>query len=532
VNSKPAKILSRMGLLDYAAVFFLAAVVLLRPGWANDPGVGWHIRSGEWMLSAREILRVDPFLSGASRPWINDQWLSDILLFALTSVGGFPLAHAIFGGICVATYFWIVAGLLSRLSASVLAVALVLLLAASAGSMQWILRPVVLSFLFFALVYRLCYSDWPRRADLKAKESAFKRWSLPVIFVFWANCHPAFVLGLVVVAVRLASQALGCLRKQEATWALIQEGTIFLLCVLGTLATPYGFALYQNSFALGSSQYFMNLNVEWAAPDIWTLIFAPFFFSLIVLTVLALRVRGKGLGVAESILLVMFLAAALFQRRYIPYFSVVSAAPLLKLLEANLSTLSFRRSALSPLTAALSAIDVRQRTKTSMTGFLIIWALLAAAVLVFGRLPFRSTSWSEIMMGRAPQALSDLVEEQLGGRVFHSPDLGGLITWRLWPRIKASIDDRNILSGESAYRDFFRVRKGEFGWKEYLESNKFGQVLLEREAPLIRLLSREPDWLPVFDRPDETIVLYRHRGAGIGPSSDKPGIIPKTEVPK
>ena len=50
-------------------------------GFAKDPGVGWHIASGNWILDNRAVPSFDPFLAHpVPLPWVSDQWGSDLLL--------------------------------------------------------------------------------------------------------------------------------------------------------------------------------------------------------------------------------------------------------------------------------------------------------------------------------------------------------------------------------------------------------------------------------------------------------------------
>ena len=87
---------------------FLACLVVVtfffgpKPPGA-DPGIGWHLRNGEVISTTFEIPRSDPFLSEA-RPWVNNQWLGDVLLHQLYTIAGWPGLQLIV--ICVG---WLVA---------------------------------------------------------------------------------------------------------------------------------------------------------------------------------------------------------------------------------------------------------------------------------------------------------------------------------------------------------------------------------------------------------------------------------------
>jgi hypothetical protein len=66
----------------------LSLITVQMDNFAMDPGVGWHLAAGRYVISQGEIPRVDPFLSSPQpRPWIADQWLGSTLLYALIRAG-------------------------------------------------------------------------------------------------------------------------------------------------------------------------------------------------------------------------------------------------------------------------------------------------------------------------------------------------------------------------------------------------------------------------------------------------------------
>ncbi len=80
-----AKLLRNFGFSDFfiiSSVYTLLAMELV--GFANDPGVGWHLATGDYILKNFSIPFIDPFLGGQEgRAWICDQWLADLILSAI-----------------------------------------------------------------------------------------------------------------------------------------------------------------------------------------------------------------------------------------------------------------------------------------------------------------------------------------------------------------------------------------------------------------------------------------------------------------
>src|SRR3984957_1990676 len=54
-----------------------------------DPDIGWHIRTGELMLSTHSLPRTDPFSSTMhGQAWFAWEWLYDLVLGILHRAGG------------------------------------------------------------------------------------------------------------------------------------------------------------------------------------------------------------------------------------------------------------------------------------------------------------------------------------------------------------------------------------------------------------------------------------------------------------
>ena len=49
----------------------------------TDPDVGWHIKTGEWMVHHHAVPHADIFsFTRAGTPWIAHEWLSELLIYA------------------------------------------------------------------------------------------------------------------------------------------------------------------------------------------------------------------------------------------------------------------------------------------------------------------------------------------------------------------------------------------------------------------------------------------------------------------
>ncbi|MDP9467535.1 MAG: hypothetical protein M3P32_02175, partial [Chloroflexota bacterium] len=192
-----------------AVVGFFAAAVLPRASWPLiDGDVWWHIRAGEDVLRSGSVAHVDTWsIVGAGRPWISQDWLSNVLLAIGNGAGpwGQTALSVLFGALSVLA-FWILwraialrvpgIGWASRLVW--LSIGLVL-----AGPVMGVRVQVFDLLLGTTVVWVLWrYQVDPRRRWLTA---------LPAIAAVWANLHAGwvllFLLGGAVVVGEVADRA-------------------------------------------------------------------------------------------------------------------------------------------------------------------------------------------------------------------------------------------------------------------------------------------------------------------------------------
>jgi len=78
-------------------VLFISLVLALAYGTPNlhllnDPGIGWHIRTGEWILNHHAVPYRDLYsFSKPDAPWYAWEWGSDIIFGSLHRAAGLKL---------------------------------------------------------------------------------------------------------------------------------------------------------------------------------------------------------------------------------------------------------------------------------------------------------------------------------------------------------------------------------------------------------------------------------------------------------
>ena len=148
-----AAAISIRGLIITEIALILSYLSLTRvqmDGFANDPGVGWHLASGDFVLKNFSVPKFDPFLASYSPlPWVSDQWGGDTILSSLYNLAGYPLVYAALTVIFLSTFFWINLRTQVFLTGSAISSVAATLFAFKIAQIHFILRPVVFGFFFF-----------------------------------------------------------------------------------------------------------------------------------------------------------------------------------------------------------------------------------------------------------------------------------------------------------------------------------------------------------------------------------------------
>ena len=505
----------RFGVIDLLWLLILLILIFGGPRdiLLGDPGLGWHLRTGQWILENRQVPAHDLFLflSNPDKPWVDSQWLAQ-LVFSLIQRLGDNSSLLVFGWIlCVAPHILILTPLTIKRCDSFALGSSAVIFAAVVASIQWLLRPVLFSFLFFALVYCLAFRFYQyTRGEDEHRPKSF--YVIPVLFLFWVNLHPAFIMGLAVLVVL----SLLILLKSGFSERFYLALSVSVLSVLATLVNPYGLAVYHHIFSLVGNEYFMRLNREWLPPDIFSAPFLAFTVSLFFV-ICGLRASIKKSGVFDVVLLLGLGVLSLLQRRYIPYFAIVSCFTLAEGLRVSLGKVSL----LSSFGRSLEKMYGRE---TYPKWAIIFCFVFGGIVLISGQIPFSAkdhTYLSNLRPYALSKALRDLPNSG-SGRVLNHPDFGGATILFAWPSKSLFIDDRNIVNGEMRYREFFEINQATGNSFDKIKSYDFEWILLPESSPIVSSLLSSNNWRRIAV--DNGVVLLQKRYSSNGSNSSSGSI--------
>lgn len=457
-------------------------------GFANDPGVGWHLKTGRYISDNLSIPFTDPFLySNTIRPWVADQWFADLLLYRLFLLGDWPVVYTVIISFFIATFFILIFQRNIQNTKSVILAAVLALISFKLAQIHLILRPVVFGIFSFS-VLTVLVDEWLKKRNM------FYICFIGLLFLLWANIHGTFILGLLYLAVRL------CAEQFFIRNSLFRQYIACLLISFScTLINPYFIDLYRDILQLAESSYFMHLNEEWLPPSIDEPIGQLFYVCVITLFGTAfLGVKRKKL---TSDLLVHLLPLCIFtilaakSVRMVPFFALLLSPYLAKIFSTLYSIKSKDKISTKPyFLVTISAIF-----------FLLIFSFFSPELLYKGRLGPSETKFPY-------NGLDYLKRNRIGYAptvVISDPAWGGFITWYGDDAVLAVIDDRNQLLGEQEYRDFYQAVSLQEGSLEgYLESKQAKILLLRRKSQLAELLESNSRYKILYA--DEVCIIFRH----------------------
>jgi hypothetical protein len=486
----------------FAAVYSLTSLQMDR--FADDPGVGWHLATANWIIDHDTVPRSDPFLAApmtngvpTTRRWIADQWLSDLILSALYGRGGFPLLYAFLTVIYLTTFFGILYLNLRSLSGAGFAALCATLFAFKISQLHFILRPVQFAFLLFCI---LCCFLWKLDRKLPSSLGTWGKYTffLIILFLLWANLHPSFVLGFVLFALlivaKCAENFLGW--TSESHPPIVRLLLIFLLLLLSTLVNPYGAHLHSSILSLAQSDFFMNYHQEWQAPrmnEFVGILLQLLLGSLFLLPLLARQIPS-GWTVFQILSVFVFARFALDAIRMAPFFGIVSALPVIYAWRSTAPLFDRAKGVFARLAVVFSRLG---RWEFAEVRGRVLLPVLASALIWFSlpnwqspRVGFRSGPFGPSLDRYPSEAVSWLRTNTEGAVVFAPANLGGFLIYSGDGLIQPIIDDRNELLGEGWYKAFE---------KAILDEKAFLDMARETSASYV-LWPKQSASFPIFDR--------------------------------
>lgn len=469
-----------------------------------DGDTGWHIRTGEWILTHRAVPTVDLFsFTKGNQAWFAWEWAWDVLFAVIHRIAG--LAGV---GFCttllIGTISLLVYRLALRLSKSSLMSIAVTALAVGVSSIHWLARPHLFSWLFTIAFLNVIAS-----AQAGSRKSLYL---LPALMLLWVNIHGGFIAGLLILGCYALGEFLTSLFKEghgpRAAWRDAAPYWYSLgLCACATLANPYGWRLHQHVFSYLTNGELLDQIQEFQSISFHT---GPAFLfeAMLVLAAFVIFSSLQKRHFSPVLLLCLWAHFALCSARHIPLFMIAAAPFVAALLADSLAALprvgplaSVART-LSGIGKDLEAMEATPRLQVASALGLIVTAALFGA----GQNVFVPQFNAELF----PAQAMSVIAAHAGQRIYTTDQWGDYLLYRRYPGQRVFFDGRSDFYGNDFIKINQQIALAGHDWKSLLQRFAIELVLVKPETPLSAVLKLTPGSKILFDD-GKVIVFDIHR---------------------
>ena len=309
--------------------FFVYLLVLLSSIYPySDNDWGWHFKYGEYFFQHGKLLMTDIYswtLPGYQ--WTNHSWLYDLILYQLSRHFSFIGLSIATGFVGLLTFYFIIQTFKLSYWKKAIAGVIFVLLTEEANHSGF--RSQSISLMFFAILMNIL---------IRSRKNIKWAYTLPPLFLLWANMHADFSLGLGIAGVFLGMSFLIKTFKTEIISRKLMGGYALPLIIAFavTFINPFTYNVYLEGFRHISNPYLQNV-LEWRPifddcaychPDTFVA------FSVVVLAISLYFVSKKKYYIIPYIIVYLgFIYPTFNTRRFLPIFCVVLLPPLLEFLE-------------------------------------------------------------------------------------------------------------------------------------------------------------------------------------------------------
>jgi hypothetical protein len=433
------------------SIWFLCGV---RGSFQND--TWWHLATGRFIWTHKTFPLSDTFswVTSPNTYWPNHEWLSELCMFLLYSLGGATLMHTVCGVLFSLTAYLILRAAHSNLSVTSLVMLLLLPWLATGAA----IRPHVVSMACIAGLLVL----------LKERRHVL----VPPLFLLWAQMHGGVCIGGALLIIWTVSCVL--FDRRAAYSAILST----VLSGVAVLANPLGLDLFHHPLRSTAVSRTLPL-IEWGSP--FSLPLLGEYYACVVIFL--------GFGGAISLFrekvpdkkIQIFVALALLPLTCIHARTVSLLLPVLILGITNILSSVSR----------LRAIQVR--LPQHLTTLLVVLSVGSAALSIVEL----QSSPTENPISPAGAAIIKNTPE----RFFNTYDSGGYLIWFV-PEQKVFIDSRQDPYPQKLLQEAIMVQQtGEY--QQFVDNFGIRSAVVERHFPLHGALTRD-GWniqyrSPMFD---------------------------------
>ncbi|MBX9686943.1 MAG: hypothetical protein K2X27_09590 [Candidatus Obscuribacterales bacterium] len=506
---------------DIVFILLLQFILLIIPNFIyGDGSTGWHLVTGQYILEHGQIPRSDLIsYTFPDKPWVAYEWLFDAFIAGLDKIGGLKLLAVVCSS-AISLLFLLLYEDCRRRGAHFFQAMTLCVMGALISAIHWLVRPHLVTF-FAVFIYSRSLQEF-----VEEKISAKKLFLiLSLSMLLWVNCHPAFLMGIVMVVIYLAADFIAwiCNSEKQTADLLFKRMKVFALALLlisaSTLANPYGIELYKYILEYLHQSVVLSQNDEFSSPvfhgQLQSVLLELFYFAL----ALGLVSTQKKPNLGRFLLVLAFAHLSLSARRNMPLFVIVSL-PFIAELLANSRFNCFAGLGNARLAPWLNFLKERwlsigrtiDETEFSCTRHAIPIAfvlLFAVSCLGDGKaLGFQLIKSDFDPKNKPVDVLKCLKEKNLDEKHGLSYDnWGGYIRYKTGMRV--FIDDRSDFYGEKFYLEYADAATVQSNWQQVLDKHKIDWILFPNNSLLVANLKTAANWKLLCE--DQASCLYVRR---------------------
>lgn len=503
-----------LGIVAFGFVIAVAKPIILT---ASD--LGRHLTNGMLFLDHGHVATTNLYsYTHPDFPFLNHHWGSGVFFELARRFRGF-VGVSVFG-LCVvfltAVLYLRIAWAHGKFWLALSAAFLLLPVFASRSE----IRPELFSYLFSAIFL------WILLGVRNKTIPSFALAALPILLVAWVNLHIYFFLGIGWTGAFFLDALFRAWRDGGARAAHLKDARNLFLVLLASCAVAplnpngwkgavYPLLIFQNyAYAVAENQPVSRIMAQGQYP--------PGFFYRIALGVLTvtwmwrLYRDWRNRSLPDVALLILTLFVSIIAWKAIRNFTI------------------FAYVGIVSLSAAWSDVDVDALMGRFAKLFraAVPVAILVLSVALYPM--FWVITYRTIGLGVAPGILrsTEFFKEQgLKGPIFNNYDIGGFLTYGLYPQERVFVDNRpEAYPGEFFLRDLLPMQMNDEDWLRVNARYGFNAIFFYRhdatrwgQSFMIRRLA-DPAWAPVFV--DNFVIVIVRR------TPENADVIARFEIPK
>ena len=454
-----------------------------------DPDLWGHIKFGEEIWNLGALPQTNSYsYTAPDHPWINHEWLAEILFFAIYNFTGstgllaFKLAVGLF-------IIHLLSSLYLKRERNIYIYTLYFFLIIPVMAPGFMTRPHLMTFLGLAILIYMLYEffDGNRRP---------LAWS-PLLFLLWTNLHGGVVAGIGIYGLVTGIEWVRCCFTQGESHHK-KLAACFALSCLAILVHPEGIRLWVFLYETLSLPREIT---EWNPVPIFSTHLWEFKLLCVLFVVALMRRTPKRIW-EIAIILVAVVYGFKHQRHTV--LTMIVMTPFVPLQLAALTRNWDMEGFFNRLSACFHKV------------LLIILSLFAGILLYDGIRKYHETDYQILVAApRYPvYAAQFMTANGMGGNMLVPFDWGEYIIWK-FPGSKVAVDGRfRTAYPEDVIRKGLAFSAGGKEWKALLEEYPTEIVLARKSDGTYRDLETNPNWVKIYEDPKSMIFVRKESPPG------------------